>query len=153
MRYRHTHIGWVLMGILVPLTVLMLWAATAGTAPARYILIAVGVLLALCALLFFSLTVTVEDGHVDLRFGLGPIDRRVWLDDVESVHALRLPWWAVGFGLRMSLDGRRQLWRVSGWHAVHLNLSSGRELYIGTDQADALAAAIRAAADAHEARS
>jgi hypothetical protein len=148
MRYRHTHAGWVLMGILVPLTVLMLLGATLGTGPVRYVLVAVGLLLAVCALLFFSLTVTVDEGRVDLRFGFGPVARSVPVSEVESVEPLRLPWWAVGFGLRMSLDRRRQLWRVSGWHAVHLRLAGGRELWIGTDQPEALAAAIRAAANA-----
>jgi hypothetical protein len=129
----------------VPLTVLLLVGATLGSGPGRWVLVGVGLLLAACAALFSSFTVTVEDGHVDLRFGLGPIDRRIPASDIESATLLRLPWWAIGFGLRSSLDGRRQLWRVSGWEAVHLKLRTGRELYIGTDEPEALTAGIRSA--------
>ncbi len=45
----------------------------------------------------------------------------------------------------MSLDGRRQLWRVSGSDAVDLTISGGRRLLITSDEADVLATVLRAA--------
>ena len=59
----------------------------------------------------------------------------------------RLPWWAVVYGIRMSVDGKRQLWRVSGSDAVDLRLSGDRRLLVTTDEPDALATVIRSAID------
>jgi hypothetical protein len=67
------------------------------------------------------------------------------LADIEEAEQLRLPWWAIAYGIRMSLDGKRQLWRVSGSHTVDLRLMDGRRLLIGTDEPDALATVIKLA--------
>ena len=56
-----------------------------------------------------------------------------------------LPWWAVAYGIRMSLDGKRQLWRVSGSETVDLALSGDRRLLIATDEPAVLAIALDAA--------
>ncbi len=48
----------------------------------------------------------------------------------------------------MSLNGKRQLWRVSGSNAVDLELSRERRLLITSDEPDALAAVISAVIEA-----
>ena len=69
--------------------------------------------------------------------------------DVEAVDRERLPWWAVAYGIRMSVDGKRQLWRVSGSETVDLRLSGERRLLITTDEPDALATVIRSAVESN----
>jgi hypothetical protein len=122
--------------------------ASRSGGPAALVVVAVIGLLAVCLVFFISQTVIVDDERVELRMGPGVIRRRVPLADIEAVEQLHLPWWAVAYGIRMSLDGRRQLWRVSGSDTVDLRLSDGRRLLIATDEPDALATVIRLATEA-----
>ncbi len=147
MAYRHTQIGWTIILILGVIIAVLAGAATASGGFASVVVLSVIVLLAICLVLFISQTVIVDDEHIELRMGPGLIRRTVSIADVESVDREQLPWWAVTYGIRMSVDGRRQLWRVSGSDTVDLRLSGERRLLITTDQADALATEIRSAVE------
>ena len=149
MAYRHTQIGWAMILILGLIIAILAGAAAAQSGGvASVVVLSVIVLLAICLVLFISQTVIVDDEHIELRMGPGLIRRRVPIADVESVDRERLPWWAVVYGIRMSVDGKRQLWRVSGSDAVDLRLSGERRLLITTDEPDALATVIRSAVEA-----
>jgi hypothetical protein len=149
MAYRHTQIGWTMILILGLIIAILAGAATAQSGGfASVVVLAVIGLLVVCLVLFISQTVIVDDEHIELRMGPGLIHRRVPIADVESVDRERLPWWAVTYGIRMSVDGKRQLWRVSGSDAVDLRLSGDRRLLVTTNEPDALATVIRSAIDA-----
>ncbi len=143
--YRHTQVGWAMIVVLGGIIALLWWATvrSGGFASANGAAVLVGLIV--CLLLFISQTVIVDDEELRLRMGPGLIRRSVPLDDIESVDRMRLPWWAVGYGIRMSLNGKRQMWRVSGSEAVDLTLSGERRLLVTSDEPDALAAVIRAA--------
>jgi len=145
MLYRHTQIGWAMILIVGVIIAILAGAAAASGGFASVIVLSVIVLLAVCLVLFTSLTVIVDDEHIELRMGPGLIRRRIPITDVESVDRERLPWWAVVYGIRMSVDGKRQLWRVSGSDTVDLHLSGERRLLITTDEPEALASVIRTA--------
>jgi hypothetical protein len=149
MRYRHTQIGWTMIVTLGGGSAFLAWAVAKSGGFASMVVLAVALLLLVLLILFVSLTVTVDDERVELRMGPGPIRRRLPLSEVLSVDRLKLPWWAVAYGIRMSLNGKRQLWRVSGSNAVDLELSGGRRLLITSDEPDALAAVISAAIEAN----
>lgn len=134
--------------ILGPIIAFLAWGASRSGGLTAVVVAAVIGLLAVCLVLFISQTVIVDDERVELRMGPGIIRRRVPLAEIEAVEHLRLPWWAVAYGIRMSLDGKRQLWRVSGSDTVDLRLSDGRRLLIATDEPDALATVIRLAIEA-----
>ena len=148
MAYRHTQIGWAMIVILGVIIAILAGAAAASGGFASVVLFSVVVLLAVCLVLFISQTVIVDDEHIELRMGPGLIRRRIPVAEVESVDRERLPWWAVAYGIRMSVDGKRQLWRVSGSDTVDLRLSGERRLLITTDEPDALATVIRSAVEA-----
>ncbi len=148
MAYRHTQIGWAMIVILGVIIAILAGAATASGGFASVVVLSVVVLLAVCLVLFISQTVIVDDEHIELRMGPGLIRRRIPVAEVESVDRERLPWWAVAYGIRMSVDGKRQLWRVSGSDTVDLRLSDERRLLITTDEPDALTTVIRSAVEA-----
>jgi hypothetical protein len=147
-RYRHTQIGWTMIVTLGGGSAFLAWAAAKRGGFAPVVVLAVAALLLVLLVLFVSLTVTVDDERVELRMGPGPIRRCIPVSEVLSVDRLTLPWWAVGYGIRMSLNGKRQLWRVSGSNAVNLELSGDRRLLITSDEPDALTAVISAAIEA-----
>jgi len=92
--------------------------------------------------LFASLTVVVGDAAVFVRFGPGLIRRSFALTDIRAVRTVRNRWY-YGWGIRLLPRG--WLYNVSGLDAVEIELADGRAHRIGTDEPEALAAAIQQA--------
>jgi len=139
MPYRHTQIGWVVIGAVVVagfMTVPPLHAI--GFTAAFTVFAAVGLAVLLC---FFGLTVTVDDHFLEARFGIGLLKRRAALNQIRSFTIVRNPWY-YGWGYRFIPRGR--LYNISGLSAVELVLSSGMRLRVGSDEPEALVAALAA---------
>ena len=151
-RYRHTQIGWTLI-VLVVAVVLAELTIVAFRAPQGTLALALsGALVAVAAVmlaLFSTLTVAVDDRAVRLWFGLGSLRREVMLADVTSARMVRNHWYG-GWGVRIIPRGR--LYNVGGLDAVELQMDNGRVVRVGTDQPDALLAAIKAALEVKEGR-
>ncbi len=134
-RYRHHQIGWPALIGSVPPFVVGLIVVDAG--------VPIGSLLVAAApIVFFLLgwlTVTVTDGALDARFGVGLIGKRTALERIASATIVRNPWY-YGWGLRRIPDG--WLYNVAGFDAVELTLADGGILRVGTDEPAALKAAI-----------
>jgi hypothetical protein len=151
-RYRHTQIGWALIVLVVAVVLAELLIIAFGSPQSALALALSGVLVAVVAVmlaLFSTLSVLVDDRKVSLEFGFGLLRREVMLADVTAVRRVRNHWYA-GWGVRVIPRGR--LYNVGGLDAVELELDIGRVVRIGTDQPDALLAAIDAALVAAEGR-
>ena len=151
-RYRHTQIGWTLI-VLVVAAVMAELSIVALSEPQGTLALALsGALVAIVAVmlaLFSTLTVAVDDRAVRLWFGLGSLRRAVMLTDVTAARKVRNQWYA-GWGVRIISGGR--LYSVGGLDAVELEMDNGRVVRVGTDQPDALLAAVRAVLDTREGR-
>jgi len=132
--YKHTQIGYVILlsmgvGIIVVAQLPSPYAARQALAAT----------LALIALLFGTLTVEVSAGRLHWMFGLGWFRKSVSLFDIASVEPIRTSFWW-GWGIHLTPKG--WLYNVSGWRAVHIRLKNGREFMLGTDEPEALIAAL-----------
>jgi hypothetical protein len=137
--YRHTQLGYV------TLTVTLLVALAVAVLPsrsARSVTLGVASLLAICAVLFSSLTVEITGGELRFHFGPGFWRKRFPLTEVAAANPTRTSWWE-GWGIRITPRG--VLYNVSGTNAVEIELQSGKRFRIGTDQPDALVQAVRTA--------
>ncbi len=133
--YRHTQVGWLMFG--VGAFVLLLHEVILR-APNRIVAIPILVVTVL-VLLFGTLTVTVDQEAVRARFGIGLVRKTVNIAEIESAEAVQNPW-SWGWGIRFFPGGT--LYNVSGLQAVELRLKDGRRVRIGTDEPQALQAAI-----------
>jgi hypothetical protein len=101
-------------------------------------------LLAFAALMlaFSRLTVTVDETQVSVGFGGGLARRRFAVHSIESVSAVKTSWLA-GWGIRLTPHG----WLYNAWgrDAVRLRFAGGHRFTIGTDEPEALLAAIELA--------
>ncbi len=139
--YRHRQIGTVVLVCTLGAAVL----ATAATAPVfGWYAPLVGLVFALLAWLFGTLTVEVGSGVIRLGFGPGLIKKTIELAEVTAAEPVRNHVWH-GFGIRY-VPGSGWMWNVSGLDAVELTYRSGKHFRIGTDQPSALQAAITEAA-------
>ena len=138
--YRHTQFGTVNVVIIIailPLVFLPAWLA--GAAPLAWLILVflLGVLV-----LFYNLTVEIDDAYLRIAFGIGLIRKRFPLDQIESCLPVRNSW-LYGWGIRLTPHG--WLYNVSGLDAVELKMKSGKTCRIGTDEPEVLAAALREA--------
>jgi hypothetical protein len=112
----------------------------------NWIAIAVLVVLAVALVLFPSLTVVIREEELLVQLGPGVIRKQFKLNEIESCQAVRKSWY-YGWGIRSTPDG--MLFRVSGFHAVQINLITGKKYLIGTDAPQELEEAIRQAISFH----
>jgi len=135
--YRHTQVGWVILGFAAAFVALV-WPGLPpeAAAAARVPLLLV---VALLVFVFGTLTVEVAQDAIRLRFGVGLVRKRIPLQDVRSWREVRNPWYT-GWGIRLGPGG--VLWNVSGFDAVQLELGDGKRFRIGTDEPAELASAI-----------
>jgi hypothetical protein len=136
--YRRTQVSWPTVvptaGTAIVVGAALLWAQ----AQAALVLVVLGV--AILLLLFATMTVIVDDSAVQARFGIGIVRKRVPLDRIRACRAVRNPWY-YGWGIHFIPGG--MLYNASGLGAIELQLTNGRVVRIGSDEPDALAAAVR----------
>lgn len=127
---KKTQIGWVTIGILV--LVVGFSVSTIPVAEIR-LLLAVATLIAL--LLFYKLTVTVDDQFVRFSFGIGLIKNKYLLEDIAESGAVE--YFPLGWGIRFRLN--TTVYSVSGRKAIELSFKNKkRKVWIGTDSPDEL---------------
>lgn len=139
MRYEHTHVGYVVGGIMLaalPLIYFAFMVEDGELGGFGYAMLGgFGVL----AVLFSSLTVQVTDRELVFYFGPGFWPRRFALDDIISAEVVRnSPLY--GWGIRYTHHG--WLYNVSGLQAVELKIKGEGQIRIGTDEPETLKRAI-----------
>ncbi len=89
--------------------------------------------------LFSRLEVTVSAGDLTAAFGFGRPHRTIPLADIVKAGRVRNHWY-YGFGIRATPGG--WMYNVWGLDAVELELKSGKNVRIGTDDPDNLLAVL-----------
>lgn len=136
-RYEHTQVGYfIIVAVVATMVAIGIILAITGL---NWIAVAVLVLLAVVLVLFPSLTVVIGGEELLVQFGPGVVRKRFELKDIESCRAVEEPWY-YGWGIRATPQG--MMLRVSGFHAVQINLRTGRQYLIGTDVPQELEEAI-----------
>ena len=138
-RYRHTQLAWPLIGTLGAIVAFSLWSVDFVVGDVALLLVISAVVLAL----FATLTVSLDDEHLHVRFGPGLIRRRFALAGIRTWEQVRNPWWW-GYGIRYYSGGI--LYNASGTAGIELTLADGRRVRVGTDEPAALDAALKEAA-------
>jgi len=139
-RYEHTQFGYfITIAIVAAMVAIGIIMADIGI---NWIAAAVLVILAVIVVLFHRLTVVINEEELVVQFGPGVIRKRFKLNEIASCQAVRIPWY-YGWGIRATPQG--MVFRVSGFHAVQIKLTIGKEFLIGTDVPQELKEAIRQA--------
>ena len=137
-QYQHTQIGH-LINIALAIGVLFIVSLMAVYG-FNWIAFTVLIILGVCLVLFATLTVVIEEDVLKIRFGLGVIQKKFPLKDIESCQVVKNPWY-YGWGIRLTPHG--WLYNVSGPYAVEIIMKTGKKYRIGTDVPNELEKAIR----------
>ena len=118
--YREFQFSWLLTGILIPVQLLIIFFYVTGLGnrplPTNGFLMLSGLFVFLY-LILYGMTTVLDKTEITLSFGIGLIRKRIKLEAVKSVEAVKNPWY-YGYGIRMVPNG--WLFNVSGPHAVEL---------------------------------
>lgn len=145
MDYRHTQHRPITfdLAIAMLLILVVVIAGLAGSAAGMVIGTLTGIFVMAALYVFGRFTVEVSETGIRGSFGWGWPARAVSWTDVSAARRVENRWW-YGWGIRWFPGGT--LWNVWGLDGIELDVTSGRRVRFGTDQPDALLAAVRAAA-------
>lgn len=140
-RYERTQKSFLLHWIIIPLLLVGLGGVFL-TRPSLWVWLLITfyfVALSWVTVTFSMLTVLVDAEQIRVYFGRGWPRKTISRADIVSVRPERNEWWH-GLGIRWIPRGA--LWNVWGRDAAELQLRSGRVFRVGTDDVDALVAAL-----------
>lgn len=138
-RYEHSQIGYVIIWCLLGTAILLaMMGSLAQTSPNAFL--TTGAILVISAIVFYKLTIKIDDGSLRAWLGPGIRCKRVSLDEIAGCEPIRIRWWD-GWGIHLTRYG--WLYNVSGWYAVAIRLRDGRKFALGTDDPDGLTEVIR----------
>ncbi len=142
--YRHTQRGdFILIGLIAVAS--LIWALQMEHQLFSPVVLGVSSAALLVTLvLFYCLTIEVNESSISWYFGPGFWRKTLPLEQIEDCQKVTSPWWW-GFGIRAFGSG--WLYCVSGLMGVELTLKSGAKIRLGTDEPNFLNAAIRDALD------
>lgn len=133
--YKHTQIGYMTASALGAGTLML--AGMASQIGLRPLLPGFAVL-GISAPLLATMTIEIADGELRAKFGPLLVKKVKW-DDIASCRAV-VNNWTHGWGIHISPDG--WVYNVSGYGAVEIVLKNGAKFRLGTDEPDALTAAV-----------
>lgn len=149
MRYQHTQIGYLMLVIAFAVLAFYLWvnrvvfAQIPSAHPSLYTdLIMYGAVILILAT-FSSLSVTIDEEYLRVKFGVGVYRKSLLLSSIVSAHAVRNSV-SSGWGIRWQYSSKSfWIYNVSGFDAVEVTLKNGSIYRIGTDEPAELERAIR----------
>jgi hypothetical protein len=86
---------------------------------------------------FATLTVSIKDNFLKVKFGYGIFRKKFLLSDIVSATQVRNPWYC-GWGIRLCISPYMWIYNVSGFHAVEIKMKNGKVYRIGTDEPEKL---------------
>ncbi|MDX2345053.1 MAG: hypothetical protein QNL12_15680 [Acidimicrobiia bacterium] len=144
MEYRHRQSGY--LGVLVLIWMVavggLIVALADGEETSALVLMGVSLFIVTAVVFWFNtLTVTVDGGRVQARFGPGWPKRIIETRNIIGFRQVRNKWYH-GWGIRGISGG--WMYNVWGLDAVELELANGKKFRIGTDEPADLIAALSA---------
>jgi hypothetical protein len=129
----------LMLPILIFLVIMLILTGFNDPLPA-IILIFVIVILVICLLIFYKLTIDIDDTHVAFSFGIGLVKKKYPLKDIAGCRPVKNNF-LYGIGIRLTPDG--WLYNVSGLYAIELTFTNKKsKVRIGTDKPEELSETI-----------
>lgn len=141
MVYSKTQYGWTLTFILAILLVGASLLAIYDTELNTYknvVLTSIGIPFVIIILLFYKLTIEVDETTLYVKYGIGLIKFKFPIEKLKEVEVTRTKWFW-GLGIRFTPKG--MLYNIQGLKAVRINFMTGgkpKVITIGSDEPEEL---------------
>jgi hypothetical protein len=132
-----------MLGVLCAVIILYGWMYITVSRVAVLPSFVLGVMAAVVFILasFGTLTVSVDEQFVAIKFGYGIFRKRFQLNEIASATKVKNHWY-YGWGIKLWFWPYMQIYNVSGFDAVELVMKNGKIYRIGTDAPEELERAI-----------
>ena len=147
--YKHTQIGYLMLSITLVVLVFFTWIQiTARAEPPSYnsgTNFAITALMALILIVlasFITLSVSVYENQLRIKFGYGIFRKKFLLSEIASARRVKNHWY-YGWGIRVWFWPYMWIYNISGFDAVEIIMRNGKIYRIGTDEPEKLETAIK----------
>ena len=147
-KYRHTQISYLMIVITLAMFDFFVRAIILARAEPPSVdsgtnlaVILVMILIILILSSFTTLTVSIDENYLRLKFGLGIISKKFLLKEISEALSVKNRWY-YGWGVRVLFRPFMWIYNVSGFDAVQITMKNGKIYRIGTDEPSELEMAI-----------
>lgn len=137
--YKHTQVGYLMLVVTLAVLVFFAWLQiTARAEPpsvdsgTNFAVTAIMALVLLILASFSTLTVSINEKHLRIKFGYGIFKKKFLLEDIASTRTVKNHWY-YGWGIRVWFWPYMWIYNVSGFDAVEMTMRNGKIYRIGTD--------------------
>jgi hypothetical protein len=149
--YKHTQIGYLMLAVTLAVLALFVWIyimasaelPSADSGP-NFAITAIMALILFILASFATLTASVDETYLRIKFGYGIFAKKFALNQIASVQSVKNHWY-YGWGIKVRFWPYIWIYNVSGFDAVEIIMKNGKIYRIGTDAPGQLEAAIRQA--------
>ena len=131
--YKEFQFGWLIFALIIPIQIFItyVYLFNLGDKPFEIMgFMTVSIILIFVYLLFYGLTTKISRDSIDIAFGIGLIKRRIKIERIIAVEAVKNPWY-YGWGIRYIPKG--MLYTISGSNGVEIKFKDTVEVVrIGT---------------------
>lgn len=149
--YKHTQVGYLMIVVTLAVAVFFAWLQiTARMEPpsvdsgTNFAITAIMALILCILASFLTLTVSVDEKYLKIKFGYGIFKKKFLLEEIASAKTVKNHWY-YGWGIRVWFWPYMWIYNVSGFDAVEITLKNGRMYRIGSDAAEEFNAALNRA--------
>ncbi len=149
--YKHTQIGYLMLVVTLAVLVLFAWIYITASAESNSIdsgpnfaVTAIMVLILFILASFTTLTASLDESCLRIKFGYGIFARKFLLNQIASVQSVKNHWY-YGWGVKVWFWPYMWIYNVSGVDAVEIIMRNGKIYRIGTDTPSELEVAIKQA--------
>jgi hypothetical protein len=151
--YKHTQIGYLMLVVTLAVLVLFAWVLFVASAePAsvdsgsNFAITAIMALILFTLASFATLTVSIDENRLRIKFGYRIFARTFSPKEIASVQAVKNRWY-YGWGPKVWFWPYMWIYTISGFDAVEIIMKNGKIYRIGTDEPEKLETAIKQAVD------
>lgn len=147
--YKHTQISYLMIFVTLAVLILFVWIQiTARAEPpsvdsgTNLLVTSVMVLILFILASFATLTTSIAEKYLKIKFGYGIFRKKFLLGEIASVKTVKNHWY-YGWGIRVWFWPYMWIYNVSGFNAVEIIMKNGKIYRIGTDDQSKLETAIK----------
>ena len=149
--YKHTQIGYLMLVVTLAVLMIFVWIyITASAEPnsvdsgPNFAVTAVMALILFALASFTTLTASIDENCLRIKFGYGIFARKFPLNQIDSVKSVKNHWY-YGWGVKVWFWPYMWIYNVSGFDAVEIVMRNGKIYRIGTNTPSELEVAIKQA--------
>ena len=147
--YKHTQISYLMLVITLAVLVFFAWLQiTARAEPpsvdsgTNFAVTAIMTLILFILASFITLTVSIDENYLRIKFGYGIFRKKFLLNEIISAKSVKNHWY-YGWGIRIWFWPYMWIYNISGFDAVEITMKNRKIYRIGTDEPEKLETAIK----------